>query len=136
MKNLSLLLSAALVCGVFTSSADAGAKKKKTSATGDFAGEVASITKGEGTDASATLTIKVPGPKKKSPAVEHKFELAKGVKLETLTIAKKAFGIKAAQVEDIKVGERVMVQMKEGSSTQVERVLLINATKKKKAAAS
>ena len=86
-----------------------------------------SLTKGEGADGPATLTVKVPGAKKKAPATERKFELSKGVKLETLTITKKVFSIRAAAVEDIKEGDRVLIQMKEGNADQPDRVILVAA---------
>jgi hypothetical protein len=137
MRHLTVLLIPTLILVMCATPADAGKKKKKTSVVnGDFAGTVVSVTKGEGTDAPAILTVKVAGPKKKSPPTDQKFELPKGVKLETVTISKKAFGITAAAIEDLKEGERVVIQTKESAIGQADRVLLFSASKKKKQASA
>jgi hypothetical protein len=77
--------------------------------------------------------VKVPDAKKKAPATERRFALSKGVKLEILTVTKKVFSIRAAAVEDLKAGARVLIQMKEGNADQPDRVILVAAAKKKKA---
>ena len=51
-----------------------------------------------------------------------------------MTISKKAFALTGAKLEDLKAGDRVVIQTKEGKNDQADRVLLISATKKKKPA--
>jgi hypothetical protein len=136
MKVLAYLLVPALVLVFTASSAEAAKKKKKNAPTdvnGDFAGTVVAVTKGEGSDAAGNLTVKIAGAKKKAPATERKFDLAKGVKLETVSASKKAFAIHSASIDDIKAGERVVVQTKDGAGSQADRVLVLSAGKKKKA---
>jgi hypothetical protein len=133
MKTLAYLLAPALLCLLCVPSADAGTKKKKSlSPVGEVTATVVSLTKGEGTDGLGALTVKVPGAKKKAPATERKFELSKGVKLETLTVAKKVFSIQAAAVEDFKQGDLVLIQLKESNADQPDRVIRVAAAKKKK----
>jgi len=135
MKSLAFLVAPALICVFFMAPAEGAKKKKKNaSSTGDVAGTLVSITKGEGADATTTLTVKVPGAKKKAPPIERKFELTKGAKFGTLTVAKKAFEFSTAKLEDLKAGDRVMIQIKEDRNDQAERVTLVSATKKPKAA--
>ena len=133
MKTLSYLLAPALLCLICEPSAEAGKKKKKSlSPVGEVVGTVVSLTKDEGTGGLGALTVKVPGAKKKAPATERRFELSKDVKLETLTVSKKAFSIRAAAIEDLKQGDRVLIQMKESNADQPNRVILVAAAKKKK----
>lgn len=133
MKTLAYLLAPALLCLLWMPSADAGNKKKKSlSPIGEIVGTVVSLTKGEGGDGLGALTVKVPGAKKKAPATERRFELGKSVKLEALTVSKKVFSIRAAAVEDLKQGDRVLIQMKESNADQPDRVILLAAGKKKK----
>lgn len=105
-------------------------KKKDAGVNGDFAGTVVSITKGENAEAPATLTIKTAGAKKKKTS-DRTFTLSRGVRLESVTIAKKAFGLKSATLDDIKTGERVVIQTKDAGVDQVDRVLVIAAAGKK-----
>lgn len=135
MKSLAFLAVPALVCVFFLTPAEGAKKKKKTaSSTGDVAGTLVSITKGEGADATTTLTVTVPGAKKKAPPIERKFELTKGAKIGTLVVAKKAFELASGKLEDLKAGDRVVIQVKEDRNDQAERVMLVSATKKAKAA--
>jgi len=133
MKSLAYLLAPALLCLLCVPSVDAGnGKKKSLSPVGEVAGTVVSLAKGEGAGGLGALTVKVPDAKKKAPATERRFELSKDIKLETLTVTKKAFSIRVATVEDLKQGDRVLIQMKESSANQPERVILVAAAKKKK----
>src|SRR3954452_9503630 len=103
MKRLTYLLGPALVFLLCAAPADAGKKKNKKKAdgvNGDFAGTVVSIAKGEG-ESPAILTSKTEGAKKKAAGIDRRFELPRGPRLESVTVAKKAFGIKPATVEDI-----------------------------------
>ena len=136
MRSLTYLLAPALIF-VFTATPAEAAKKKKSTSSGvngDFAGTVVSLAKGEGSDSLSSLTVKVAGAKKKAPATEQKFDLAKGVKLEAVTSSKKAFGIKSASIDDLKAGERVVIQTKDGAANQADRVLVLATAKKKPAA--
>jgi hypothetical protein len=45
----------------------------------------------------------------------------------------KVFSIRAAAVEDLKQGDRVLIQMKESNADQPDRVILVAAAKKKRA---
>src|SRR2546421_1497496 len=100
MKVLTYLLAPAILFVLCASPADAAKKKNKKNegVNGDYAGTVVSIAKGEGAESPAVLTIKTAGKKKKSPGTDRRFELSKSVRLESVVIAKKAFGLKAATI--------------------------------------
>ncbi len=132
MKQLTCLLVALALSAFSFSPAEAAKKKKKNEvASGSVAGTLVSISKGTDTEAT-TLTVSVPGKKKKAPAEERKFELVKDAQLETLQISKKKFAVQNLAVDDLKEGERVVVHIKEGNRGQADRVLLVSAQKKKK----
>lgn len=138
MKHLVLpAVAMFLMATCFAEDAEAQKKKKKKTEANNataVAGTIVSVSKGEGTSATTTLTVKIEGAKKKQ-TTERKFELAEGTKYEKLVIAKKAFGLNKGAVDDLKAGERVLVQTKEGQTGRAERVILIAGQKKKKAAA-
>src|SRR5262245_17003630 len=124
MKHLVLpAVAMFLMATCFTEEAESAQKKKKkkvemNNATA-VAGTVLSVSK-EGTQATSTLIVRVQGAKKKQ-TTERKFELADGTKYETLLVAKKDFSLKKAEVGDLKTGERVLVQTKEGQTGRAER---------------
>src|SRR5262249_42963434 len=139
MKHLVLpAVALFLMATCFSEEAESAQKKKKKKAEANnataVAGTIVSVSKGEGSQATSTLTVRVQGAKKKQ-TTERKFELADGTKYETLLVAKKAFGLNKAAVGDLKAGERVLVQTKEGQTGRAERVILVAGQKKKKAAA-
>jgi hypothetical protein len=137
MYRLAYLLTPVLLLVLFVSSADAGGKKKKKSSSdGTVTGTIVSVEKGTGTNAAATLTVKVDGKKKKTAATDRKFELAKDTKLETLSMGKKQFGLKAAALGDLKAGEKILVLLRQGRADQAERVMVVASGKKKAAAAN
>lgn len=135
MKHFALFTLSILMLTVCLSPADAAQKKKKKNeVTGDaVAGTIVSIAQAEGSEAKI-VTVRVQLKKKKT--TERKFELAKNTKLETLVMAKKQFGLTTAAVADLKQGERVLVQPKEGKTDQADRITLLSVGKKKKPAAN
>lgn len=130
MKTVLCFLAAALLCMSTLSPAEAAKKKKKNNASnnGDVVGTVVSTS-------NDSVTVKVAGPKKKSPSVDRKFELAQGAKIENLNVSKKAFGIRSGTINDLKAGDRVVVQLKPGSADQADRILHVATVAKKKKAA-
>jgi hypothetical protein len=136
MKQLVYLVVPALVLAVCVPSAEAAKKKKTNAPSGAVAGTIVSVAKSDGTDTAAILTVKVEGGKKKAAASERKVELAKDTKFEALMMSKKQFGLRTASIDDLKEGEKVLIQTKEGNSNQADRIMVVQGGKKKKAAAN
>ena len=137
MKIQTYILAPLLMFAIVAVPAEA-AKKKKDGAVnvnGDFAATIVSVAKGEGADAPTVLTVKVASGQKKTPPTDRKFELAKGVKLELVTNSKKAFSIATATIENLKQGQRILIQTKEGSDV-ADRILVFSEGKKATAVAA
>ncbi len=121
-------LCAALIFALAVS-AEAGEAKKKKKNKG-VSGVVVDVTKAEnGKDKLGQLTIKTHG-KKGAEGMEVKIDIPADVKVEKIVGKKGQKETLEATFADLKVGQRLTVQMREGQAQAADRVSIVARKKK------